>query len=76
MIEALPAETLQGIDLQWVGGDPGQAQEAAFLADRILILNGPPAQVAHEIEVRIPRPRNPEDPGLFDIHRQVISLLT
>ncbi len=21
-------------------------------------------------------PRNPEDPGLFDIHRQVISLLT
>ncbi len=26
LIEALPAETLQGIDLQWIGGDPGQAQ--------------------------------------------------
>jgi ABC-type nitrate/sulfonate/bicarbonate transport system ATPase subunit len=47
--------------------------EAAFLADRILVLGGKPARVAEVIEVGVPRPRDPEDPALFAIHRRIIA---
>ncbi len=49
--------------------------EAAFLADRIVVLGGKPARNVATIEVDLPRPRNPEDPRLFDVHRRVMSLL-
>lgn len=50
-------------------------QEAAFLADRIIVLGGRPARVVEEIVVDLPRPRSPEDPALFDIHRRVMARL-
>lgn len=49
--------------------------EAAFLADRIYVLGGSPARFTRIIEVDQPRPRNPEDPGLFEIHKQIIEAL-
>lgn len=51
-------------------------QEAAFLADRIVVLKGKPAMAVEVIEVDIPRPRSPEDDRIFQIHRQVISSLS
>jgi ABC-type nitrate/sulfonate/bicarbonate transport system ATPase subunit len=50
--------------------------EAAFLADRIVVLGGKPAQAIATIAVDLPRPRDPEDPKLFDVHRRVMSLLS
>jgi NitT/TauT family transport system ATP-binding protein len=32
--------------------------EAVYLSDRILILEGSPATIAHEIQVDLPRPRD------------------
>ncbi|SIO88665.1 Alkanesulfonates ABC transporter ATP-binding protein / Sulfonate ABC transporter, ATP-binding subunit SsuB [Nocardiopsis sp. JB363] len=47
--------------------------EAVFLADRVLVLAGRPATVVHEYRVDAPRPRTPEDPELFDLHRRVVA---
>ena len=49
--------------------------EAAFLADRIFIMAGSPAKISSIIDVDIPRPRNPDDPKLFEIHRAIMSAL-
>lgn len=48
-------------------------QEAALLADRVVVLSGRPAVVAQEHLIDLPRPRSPEDPALFDIHRRVVA---
>lgn len=48
-------------------------QEAALLADRVVVLSGRPAVVAQEYLIDLPRPRSPEDPALFDIHRRVVA---
>lgn len=49
--------------------------EAAYLADRIVLLGGSPAQVVQTISVDIARPRHPDDPALFAIHREVMAAL-
>jgi ABC-type nitrate/sulfonate/bicarbonate transport system ATPase subunit len=49
--------------------------EAAFLADRVLVLGGSPAQAVKVIEIGAPRPRRPEDPLFFDIHRDILATL-
>lgn len=53
--------------------------EAAFLADRIDVMGHSGAGVAHfsaVIDVDIPRARDPEDPALFEVHRQIMKALT
>ena len=53
--------------------------EAAFLADRLYVMGHPGAGVAHfsaVIDVDIPRARDPEDPALFEVHRQIMKALT
>jgi NitT/TauT family transport system ATP-binding protein len=50
--------------------------EAAFLADRVIVLRGRPAQIAKIFEVDLPRPRSPEDPRLFALHKQIIDSLS
>ncbi|MFC4563627.1 ABC transporter ATP-binding protein [Nocardiopsis mangrovi] len=47
--------------------------EAVFLADRVIVLAGRPARIAAEHRVDLPRPRSPEDPALFDLHRRVVA---
>ncbi|MFG1403099.1 ABC transporter ATP-binding protein [Xanthobacter sediminis] len=49
--------------------------EAALLADRIFVLNGHPGRFAQVMDIDIPHPRDPEDPALFAIHRQVLHAL-
>lgn len=49
--------------------------EAAFLADRIIVMGGSPAGIRAVIDVDVERPRHPDDARLFDIHRQVMEAL-
>lgn len=50
-------------------------QEAVFLADKVVILKGRPAQISEVIEVKVPKPRNPEDPALFAYYSQIMKSL-
>jgi NitT/TauT family transport system ATP-binding protein len=50
--------------------------EAAFLADKIVVLGGKPARTVATIAVDLPRPRDPEDPELFAVHRRIMGLLS
>jgi NitT/TauT family transport system ATP-binding protein len=49
------------------------ALEAAFLADRVIVLSGRPATVSREYRIDTPRPRSPEDPDLFTFQRQIVA---
>jgi NitT/TauT family transport system ATP-binding protein len=49
------------------------ALEAAFLADRVIVLGGRPAAVLHEYRIEATRPRSPEDPELFAFHRRIVA---
>lgn len=49
--------------------------EAALLADRIYVMNGKPARFAAVIDVNALRPRDPDAPALFDVHRAVMRAL-
>lgn len=49
------------------------ALEAAYLADRIVIMR--PGSIAGEMIVPLGRPRNYEDPRLFDVYRSVVAQL-
>jgi ABC-type nitrate/sulfonate/bicarbonate transport system ATPase subunit len=50
--------------------------EAAFLADRVIVLQDRPAWIAQNFVIDVPRPRLPEDPRLFAYHRQIIASLS
>jgi NitT/TauT family transport system ATP-binding protein len=49
--------------------------EALALADRIVVFTARPGRVKHEVGVELPRPRNPHDPRMVDLHRQLTELL-
>lgn len=53
--------------------------EAVFLSDRILVLDGSPATIAHEIPVELPRPRDQlatkELPEFLRLRRQVYDAI-
>jgi ABC-type nitrate/sulfonate/bicarbonate transport system ATPase subunit len=49
--------------------------EAALLADRIYVMDGKPSKFAAIIDVDLPRPRDPDDPALFDVHRRIMRAL-
>ena len=51
-------------------------EEAAYLADRILIFGNDPGAVAQEIKVDLPHPRNTLDPKYRELVSQVYSLMT
>ena len=50
--------------------------EACFVADRILVLSPRPGRVRQEITVELPRPRNYENPRLFEMSVSVTRLVT
>lgn len=49
------------------------ALEAAFLADRVVVLADRPARIVQDLRVPLGRPRSTEDPTLFDLHRDIIA---
>jgi NitT/TauT family transport system ATP-binding protein len=49
--------------------------EAAFLADRIVVLTGKPARIKLIIAVGDARPRNTENSFFFDLHREILATL-
>jgi len=49
--------------------------EACFVADRILVLTPRPGRVQKEIRVELPRPRDYENPRLFEMSVQVTRLI-
>jgi ABC-type nitrate/sulfonate/bicarbonate transport system ATPase subunit len=49
--------------------------EAAFLADRVVVLRERPARIARTFVVDLPRPRSPEDPRLFALHKEILASL-
>ena len=47
--------------------------EAVFLADHIYMMSTKPARIFKHIEVDIPRPRQPEDPEIFDLEKNLVK---
>lgn len=50
-------------------------EEAVYLADRIVVLNGSPAQVVAEYEVDLPRPRDYVDPLFLELRQTITDML-
>ncbi|HEY0851695.1 MAG TPA: ABC transporter ATP-binding protein [Bradyrhizobium sp.] len=51
------------------------AEEALFLANRVIVFSDRPAQIKADIAVQRPYPRHRGDPYLADLRRQILSLL-
>jgi NitT/TauT family transport system ATP-binding protein len=51
------------------------AEEALFLASRVIVLSDRPARIKADIAVRRPYPRHRGDPYLADLRRQILGLL-
>ncbi|MBE7169381.1 MAG: ABC transporter ATP-binding protein [Williamsia sp.] len=50
-------------------------EEAAQLADRVLVLSHRPATICRELLIDSPRPRNGTDPGVVDAMKEIFSEL-
>ena len=46
--------------------------EAVFLSDEIYMMSTKPAKIFKEISVDVPRPRQPEDPIIFDLEKELV----
>jgi NitT/TauT family transport system ATP-binding protein len=51
------------------------AEEALFLANRVIVLSERPARIKADITVQRPYPRHRGDPYLADLRRQILNLL-
>ena len=50
-------------------------EAAVFPDDGLVEITSPPATVAEIVEIDLPRPRAPEDPALFALHRTIMATL-
>lgn len=50
--------------------------EAAYLADKVLILDSHPGTVKAELAIAIPRPRDPLSPAFVEAQREILGLLS
>jgi putative hydroxymethylpyrimidine transport system ATP-binding protein len=71
-LSALVARELAGRIVLLVTHDPF---EALTLADRALVLAGPPLHIAADILLEGPTPRDPRDPALTGRHEQILAAL-
>lgn len=49
--------------------------EAIALADRIVVFTAAPGRIKEIVPVDLPRPRNPRDPAVHEIHDRLLDLL-
>jgi NitT/TauT family transport system ATP-binding protein len=47
--------------------------EATFLADRILLMSRRPGRIFDELTITLPRPRQYDDPDVFEVNRMVVG---
>jgi NitT/TauT family transport system ATP-binding protein len=47
--------------------------EATFLADRILLMSRRPGRIFDELAITLPRPRQYDDPDVFEVNRMVVG---
>ena len=50
-------------------------EEAAQLADRVLVLSQRPARISKELSIDLPRPRNPTDSAVVEVSKDVLEEL-
>ncbi|MEZ4606893.1 MAG: nitrate ABC transporter ATP-binding protein, partial [Deinococcales bacterium] len=65
----------QGCTVVFVTHNP---LEAVFLADRVLIMSASPGRIVKAMNIAndLPRPRNPEDPKLWELSRLAVRQLS
>jgi len=47
-------------------------REAVYLSDDVYMMSTKPARIFRHVNVDLPRPRQPEDPRLFDMEKELV----